>query len=653
MNRKKPTKEQINSLMTDWLQDSREKETFIHKDTQGAIDRKMSKGQSLSEYIVGGGSMDAGDLMHKARDLAQSTVNTMTSKRIRVTVGGSQSATDGSTINVSSQYFDDTRLTAPQKADILIGMAIHETCHINHSDFDILQKIGNQLPPLTAEIKRHIVNIIEDERIEHLLGTAIKDGGDGMPGYTDYIACVKDYVFGSYARQIEKAANAKEKIPLFLNSLLKAVRFPSALTRKEVTEQYEHLEASRQALTPFPKTTKDVEDAADRILEIMKDMLEDRRHSGRQQKEQSKDGSGDSAQPSGDGSANGANGAKQQGQQNRQGSSRQNDDGKSDAGGQKNEDARSDALEKALATTAAKEIGDIIKSISQATNDKDKNAQCLCNRNEKEYINGENEKVGGGAGAGDIKYITKAKGNIHAYNASLAKVKRWIPSMARALRCRTQERDYELMGMKNGRLNTNRLASLKCGNVNIFSQRGEVTADAACVCMLVDESGSMEYGGRLNGARDAAILIKESLKKIPSLRFFAYGFTTGRLMIYHENNAVSPYALGNTVSADGTPTAQAMRIAAKRVRKFTQDKCLMVIITDGCPDNRNETIDADRELPKKGFIPVGVDIAGGQYVKDIFENYVSVDDMSQLPQQLGKIVKKKLNGIILRHDSMN
>ncbi len=168
--------------------------------------------------------------------------------------------------------------------------------------------------------------------------------------------------------------------------------------------------------------------------------------------------------------------------------------------------------------------------------------------------------------------------------------------------------------------------------------------------MLIDESGSMS-SRRLAQSRQAAVLVNEAVKGIPNLELFVYGFTTNELNIYHERKAVSRYALGSTKADGGTPTAQAMGIAARRVRRLTSSRCLMMVLTDGCPDNERATKEQDRLLARQGFVPVGVDIAGGTAVQDIFCDAISVEDVGDLAPFVGKLVKNRLLRNIRRHES--
>lgn len=650
--KKRPTKTQIDLLMSDWLCGSRDGETFIHKDTRGAIRNTVSKNGNLSDYAIGNlERIPQDDILKQAREIAQGVVNGMTDKVIKVSLGSAGSFTDGEQINIATDYFDDASLSVGDKIDILTGYSIHEACHVNHSDFGQLERLCKEDPAI-ADLKKDIMNIIEDERIEHLLGESIENGGDGMPGLSDYLGCCKRRSFGNYEKNLKaENVNLQKRVPKFLNSLLKAVRYPSALTEREVTDNFNELDAARKTLTPFPKSITGVESAADRIIDIMRDMMnEDLEEKSRCERNREQSGSDRQQQQSSPSSSSNSQG--ETGRQNQEQGSQPDGQGARQPTRQEIDQALKDAVGD---SDTRKLLEQIKKSIEQPKAGYEKNASCMKGPDGdavKDFINGDCEKNDNAGGTNGIKFIRRAKGEKRSYDISLQAVKKWVPAMAKALRCKTLDRDYELMGMKSGKLNTNKLVSLKTGNVNIFTRSGSITADSACICILIDESGSMKHNGRQKGARDTAVLINEAVKHIPNLELFVYGFTNNELNIYCERKKADRWALGSTKANGGTPTAAAMETAARRIRRLTQSDCLMLVITDGYPNDTHATVEQDKLLAKKGFVPVGVDIAGAEQTSNIFKESISTSDMNRLAPFLGQIVKKHLMRSIRSHDSL-
>lgn len=629
MDKIKPTASQIELLMSDWLANMREQGTFVHKNGKGAIHR--SKTDNYSDYFTAGMNItDPLDVLRNAREIAQGTVASMTEVPVKVVLGKDGSATDGKVIVVATDYFDRTDLSVGDKIDILTGFSVHEAAHVNHTDMADLEEFINGFPAAEREVAKAIHNIIEDERIEFLTG-------EDRPGLMDFIATVKGYCWREYEKNKSLNAKITEPLPRFINTFLSAVRFPSMLTEQLVTENFDELSQIRKVLMPFPLSNKGAKAATKKIVGIMKNLIKkDLEEQQQQQNQQDQPGSDSS-------SGNG-----QQSGQSQQGMP---DSGK---GGQtpSAKDIK-DAFDKALQSDQMKQIMSAVNQAAPApdqTNKKD--SRCLTRRAEDiEYVNGDAEKIGGGAGTGNLSYAIKAKGNKNEYSISHSRIKQYIPAIRKALTCQTQTRDYDLQGEKSGKLNTNKLVSLRCGNRNIFTRQGEVSCDRASLCVLIDESGSMG-GRRLEAARETAILLKEAVKDIENLDLFIYGFGGNVMHVYQEGRKSERYALGSLNHDGGTPTAQAMEYAFRKMSRHSYPATLMLVITDGDPDSRAKVIETDERLRKKGVIPVGIGIAGCTAVENIFKEHIVTHDLSDLAPQLGRITKKRLIKMMERHDNL-
>lgn len=598
-----PTKEQIKELMSDWLGNLRDEGTYVHKNTRGAIDRSVKDGEGISNYVMGDlSNMDEADIMKKAREIAQNTVDAMTHVPVKVSVGGNQSFCNEKQIVVATDYFDNENISLNEKVEILMGMSIHEASHINYTEIEKKIALIDTYPTELQELVNCVWNILEDERIEYLTG-------EERPGLSDPIAAAKRYVF-NILEQDMKGEPVIDPIARFLNCLISAVRYPASINQDYVVENYKILNEIRKTLNPFPLTAKDTIEATKRVIEIIRDIV--KKDLERQQQEQQQ------------------------------------------------EDPSRQMVDKAMKESMdGQEVQKILQAIEKSLKateggQSNNNAMCTKRDNESEYINGDSDKDSGDGpgGSGNPTYIKKAGGNRENYERSLRNVKRYIPSMTRALTCKTEERDYELRGEKTGKLAPFRLVALKTGNTNIFTKHGSITCESACICILIDESGSMSEN-KVKAARDTAVLINEAVKHISNLELFVYGYTSRQLNIFHERKNSDRFAIGTNTAIGGTPTGDAMRIVGKRIRKMTGNDCLMLVLTDGCSDNREKVIKQDQRLRKAGIIPVGIGIAGSHSVKREFKDSIIIDDLATLAPQLGKIVKKRLLKSLRSHDSLD
>lgn len=633
MEKKKPTASQVELLMSDWLANFREQGSFVHKNNKGAIRHK--KTGNYSDYFTTGMNItDTLDVLKNAREIAQGTVASMTEVPVKVMLGRDASFTNGEVIVVATDYFDNQNLTVGDKIDILTGFSVHEAAHINHTDMEDLNAFINSFPVVEREVVKAIHNIIEDERIEFLTG-------EDRPGLMNFIATVKDYCWGKYVNEMKVNGEVTDTLPKFINTFLSAVRFPAMLTEEMVTENFDELCQIRKVLMPFPLTKEGAKAATREIINIMKSMI---KKDLEEQKKQQQSSHSESQQSQGCSADSG------QSRTNHPRSSETGQHEQTKPTAQETKDALKQALQSNQMLQVLKAIDDAMPSPKQKNH---KNAKCIerGSDGDKMFVNGDAEKIGTGADTGALSYIIKAAPNKTVYAESYTKIKQYVAAIKKALTCQTQSRDYELRGEQNGKLNTSKLVSLKVGNHNVFSKKGEITCDKASICLLIDESGSMG-GRRLEAARETAILIKEAVKDIDNLDLFIYGFGGKSMHIYQEGKNCGKYALGSLTNQGGTPTGAAMNVAYKRMMKHSYAATLMLVITDGAPDYEQLVIDADSKLRKKGIIPVGVGIDGCKAVEGIFKEHIVINNLSELAPQLGKITKKRIVKMLERHDTL-
>lgn len=646
---KQPTDDQVKVMMSDWFSGLGRGDNFIHKNTNGAMEHRMEH-EHYSGYLIGDvDNMPTEEFIKRSRRIAERIANMMTDEKITVSVGqSSQSWSQPGKIQLATDYFDDPSLTPGQKTDILAGLAVHEAAHLRHTDFSVISECCTKGDHLDA-LRKNLINIIEDERIEWLTG-------EEMPGMADYLGCTKNYFFGKLQENSCGKKEEETRLSKVLNSFLDAVRYPSNLTKENVIDNWEEMEGLRKAMNPFPKSCEQLPGTVEKVIDVLKDLVKkDLQEQKKNTSQNSQNGTGNNtASQSGEsGNQSGASGN----QPRESGSQPQDGDGKDKTDGKKKQTiSDSDVIKEIENQMRTVSGAEAMQKLAEASkpNDPAKQATCMSNMNKSDYANDEveREEIGGnGAGSGKSVYLKKVKGSQYPYQQSIRKIKKYVPAMTKALTCRSLDTDYELKGMPTGKLNTNKFAVLKSGNENIFVKKGSVITNAASLCLLIDESGSMR-GNKMLNARYAAVLIEQSLKHIQKLHFYAYGFGGSSLNIYSEDGKSTKYALGSTAADGGTPTAEAMLASAKRIRRRFSGKCLMIVLTDGVPNDINATREADRNLRKSGFYTIGVGIGEASTdISQIMEESIIMTDITGLPLQIGKITKKYLSKLIIKQES--
>ena len=121
---------------------------------------------------------DAGDPVELAsyKRAISNFCNILTGQSIPVKFKGSDSYTDGKTINISSNINE-------KNFDPTVGLALHEASHILKSDFEFLKNLEYNIPSeifVLAEAKgiskyeaighvKNLLNYVEDRRIDYFV----------------------------------------------------------------------------------------------------------------------------------------------------------------------------------------------------------------------------------------------------------------------------------------------------------------------------------------------------------------------------------------------------------------------------------------------------------------------------------------------------
>lgn len=659
MQQTKPTESQVDVLMSDWLSNLRmgESGNYVHKG-----DRGIRTDSNMRQYLIGNlKGYDYLEAIKRGRKAAETVASALCPTPVTVQTGGSASShskeNGREVINLATDYFDDPNIGCDEKIDIMLGLAAHEAAHSAYTDDELKHRmLDSDKGSGTMKSLRHdIWNIIEDERIEYHMG-------EDRPGMAQCLSATKGYYFKKLVKRMKEGVGnmPTEPLPKLLAAITQAVRYPSELTREQAEENFDQLDAVRRALTPYPLTSEAAWEAADRVMEIIKDTAkQDLQQKQQQQQQQDRDSADENSQSQG-GQGQGQNGQQRQdgqGSEERDGQQQEEqqrqDSGQGNGQGQQPEPTEQEiekAIEEALST---KQGQNVMSAISEDERKADGNnsSQSLRDEGAKDFVNNDDSErmSSSGAGGGNPDtFVRKPAGNPAVYHRHLKKVQKYVPAMARALTCRSHQQDYTMPGQPKGKLDTTKFASYMAGETNIFIRYGSVKCSSASVCILIDESGSME-GDLKIAAREASILVNEAVKRIPNVRFFCYGFTSKKLNVYSEDTKTSKWALSVTEATSGTPTAQAMDMCTRRIRKRTGDPVLMLVLTDGVPDNSAACIRMDKEIRKKGVIPIGVGILTNAVEKTFSESIV-MNDISDLSVKIGRITKGKLETMLVRTD---
>ena len=616
----KLTQEQkIQMLTTDFL--DRDQTTFVKIRRTGRLgwESSIPEGTPYSDYMLSPASDE--ELIRNSYRLAEDMIKVMdTPVKVRVRISPDESKTDGRTVWVATEVFDDEDLPIGNRIDTFLGLAIHEGCHVLYTDFGAYKGI-------TSQVVKFIENILEDERIERELG-------EKKPGLANFLKASKYYYFDRYEQKLAEKPQEQtlSTFSRLLNCIISLVRYPKTVNMDDLNEFADTLLQVRPLLTPYPTSTAQCVETAEKIFELIKDYMKDEEK--RRQKQQ---GSGD-GQPQGNSQESGDSSQAQNGS----------------GGGSTGQSAGKKMTARQIAKKVEQDINDVFDQIAEAlkdlTNEPEKST--ISSDSQSETVKAERNLVGkiceGRAERGSQKgcVVIKEKPYKDKYMDSLSRVRKYIPAISKSLKCSSMEYKLIHKGMRSGMLDTGKIAEAYQGVPTVYMREGHVKSDRISVCILIDESGSM-YGDGETAARDTAVLLNEALDSLPNVDLYIYGHSTDggtALYVYREKSFSPKYALGSTDSRWGNNDGTAIREAASRVRKHTKENCLFFMISDGAP---NESVQQVRQavvdVEKQGFAIVAVSIDPQYDPSLMYHRNVNLTDMSRLAVDLGKMVKKAIS----------
>ena len=657
--RKATGKELIEKLSKDWLE--RDGESFVKIRTKGRLgwEESLKEGTPYSSYLLESPSME--ELIKRAYALARNTISAMDiPSKVTVRLGGGGSCTEGRNVYVATDYFDDDALATGEKLDIFLGLTAHEGSHLLYTEFPMMRKAAG-VHPLCAKL----LNIIEDERIERNLG-------EDKPGLANYLKAVKRHYFGRYSGMTGGSEDASP-LQKILNCILGLIRYPRLLREEEMLEFGELLLKVEKVLTPYPDSTASAERAAEKIFELII------KEYGRE--------SGSAKEDSGEGKASPEESGREKTSPDKSedstdesdsGDSGEGTDSESDSGEDNAEDTGEDLPSERSREESVKAMESDLEKIAEALEEvaggpvQPEVEGCSALRGDQlaEAVSTDRELLAkiceGEVETGSSKEVifSRQKEYRDGYMSAFEEVKQYVPAVRKVVKGRCVEYSLTHLGMRSGVLDTGKLAEAVQGVPTVYKRQGEIRSDRACVCMLVDESGSMCRQGRMAAARNTAVLLNEALSPIPNIELFIYGHTADcersgitELNIYREKGFAPKYALGSLEPRSNNRDGLAILETALRVRKQTKEEALMFIISDGEPAAENyfgmRAIGHTKECVEKaeamGFRIVQICINANYDPALMFRHFIKMENLGTLARDLGREIAKALSSKIKTH----
>ena len=605
-------------------------------------------------------------------------------EKISIVFKGSGAKTDGRTI-----YLPETLPADDSAMEITLrGYLDHEVGHIKHTDFE--------LPTDVPALVHTITNVVEDIRIEQAMGAEypgcavnlrelvceLKDSGTmKVNKRSDYIAATLMAIsYGARVKHLrnalhEEAAAYRELAEKHLGptggaivdmAIDKAGSLSSTLEARDLaTEIYNLLkQASQEQPQPQPQQQSEQQDqqqgegqgegSSEKEEESSDEAGEPDSAPG-----QGENGTGDDSHPGegGDESGHGAGGGSGQDSQDNasnttsggasSGEQPSQDDASSEGQGQNNKPGPSDLQRENLEKLCDASSGDMEKAAKAL--DIGQQAAHEINKDSKESDNSPQSDSYGNTGEVDeVKAAGRGNGK-HILNEA-RKTAGLRGKLAGLFQASKLKRDNpKLVGIKIDQRAVHRVAALT-PDTRIFQQRREKTADNTAIVILADKSGSTSHVIGLITA--AAYSVAKATESMPGVKcaVAAYPHMNAemvRLKGFDEKSKPERFDIG---ASGGTPTDVALRWAGQKLWPRQEDRKIVLVLTDGEPNNPGKTREMAQLLVENNIECYGIGIGEGTgwAVSRLFgeQSTKEITDISELANAMfdtmaGAITRKR------------
>lgn len=528
---------------------------------------------------------------------------------VKVLIQGQDAFTDGERIVIPTANPDD-----PHYQQIAWGYLAHEAAHIRHTNFDMVQKASSK------PIRKALLNIIEDVRIENELA---KD----YPGTRRSISQVIEYMVDTQQMCVPEQPEPASNLQAWLLFRLRC----HFLGQKSLTPLYQAVDERVRQLFPAAAMSRlsamltAVPSLAStgevlKLVDAIVAMLEE--ESRPPQDESDADGGDDIGQDA----SNDSNSSSDS-QTPETGSSATGD--AAETSDSDNSD-QADNLRQALEASAAQFEPDTFAQVAEVLSEQAEGHQGVTPLSLPQAEQ---------AMLGDEAILTLSA-------SESAQIRARFRGMVQS------SQDNRNHAKRHGlRVATHRLAASQAGESRLFIQRQPRIAPNAAVHLLVDISGSMGKpigeGNRkyFHVANEAALALAMALEGIPgvvpAVSYFPGIHQEVSIALLPKQSVRHRAACFDQKPRGCTPMAQAMWFAANSLLAQKQKRKLMIVLTDGDPDDWAATHDIVDRCRRSGFELLGIGIQT-RSVEKFFPQSIVINDVKDLKRELFEVTQQLL-----------
>lgn len=528
---------------------------------------------------------------------------------VKVLIQGQDAFTDGERIVIPTANPDD-----PHYQQIAWGYLAHEAAHIRHTNFDMVKKASSK------PIRKALLNIIEDVRIENELA---KD----YPGTRRSISQVIEYMVDTQQMCVPEQPEPASNLQAWLLFRLRC----HFLGQKALTPLYQAVdERVRQlfpaaamsrlsaTLTAVPSlaSTGEVLKLVDAIVAMLKE------ESRPPQDESDADSGNDIGQDASNDSNNSSDSQTPEADTSAMVDA-------AETGDSDNSD-QADNLRQVLEASAAQFEPDTFAQVAEVLSEQAEGHQGVTPLSLPQAEQ---------AMLGDEAILTLSA-------SESAQIRARLRGMVQS------SQDNRNHAKRHGlRVATHRLAASQAGESRLFIQRQPRIAPNAAVHLLVDISGSMGKpigeGNRkyFHVANEAALALAMALEGIPgvvpAVSYFPGIHQEVSIALLPKQSVRHRAACFDQKPRGCTPMAQAMWFAANSLLAQKQKRKLMIVLTDGDPDDWTATHDIVDRCRRSGFELLGIGIQT-RSVEKFFPQSIVINDVKDLKRELFEVTQQLL-----------
>ena len=526
---------------------------------------------------------------------------------VKVLIQGQDAFTDGERIVIPTANPDD-----PHYQQIAWGYLAHEAAHIRHTNFDMVQKASSK------PIRKALLNIIEDVRIENELA---KD----YPGTRRSISQVIEYMVDTQQMCVPEQPEPASNLQAWLLFRLRC----HFLGQKALTPLYQAVDERVRQLFPAAAMSRlsamltAVPSLAStgevlKLVDAIVAMLEE--ESRPPQDESDADGGDDIGQDASNDSNSSSDSQTPETSSSATGDAAETSD--SDNSDQ------ADNLRQALEASAAQFEPDTFAQVAEVLSEQAEGHQGVTPLSLPQAEQ---------AMLGDEAILTLSA-------SESAQIRARLRGMVQSSQDnRNHAKRYGL------RVATHRLAASQAGESRLFIQRQPRIAPNAAVHLLVDISGSMGKpigeGNRkyFHVANEAALALAMALEGIPgvvpAVSYFPGIHQEVSIALLPKQSVRHRAACFDQKPRGCTPMAQAMWFAANSLLAQKQKRKLMIVLTDGDPDDWAATHDIVDRCRRSGFELLGIGIQT-RSVEKFFPQSIVINDVKDLKRELFEVTQQ-------------